>query len=130
MPYPSDLNDAEWALIEADIVRKKRRGPKLKANMRCVVNAILYRLRTGCQWQYLPAEYERFEVVKGYWRRWKENGLWQKLNDKLRTLLREKAGKNAEPTAAIIDSQSAKTSQKGAPEGMTPVKKPKAASAI
>jgi putative transposase len=130
MPYPSDLTDAQWALIESDIIRKKRRGPKSKANMRSVVNAILLRLRTGCQWQYLPLEYERFEVVKGYWRRWKESGLWQKLNDKLRRLLREKAGKSPEPTAAIIDSQSVKTAQKGAPEGMMQAKKSRVANAI
>lgn len=130
MSYPSDLSSEQWSLIESEIIRKKRRGPKSRADLRSVVNAIMYRLRTGCQWQYLPKEYERFEVVKGYWRRWKNNGLWQKLNDKLRTELRENAGRNAQPTAAIIDSQSVKTVQKGGRVAMMRAKKPRVASGI
>lgn len=130
MSYPSDLSDEQWLLIEGDVVRKKRCGPKSPVNLRNVVNAIFYRLRTGCQWDYLPKEYERSSVVKGYWRRWQANGLWERLNDKLRTKLREMVGRNAQPSAAIIDSQSVKTVQKGGVVDMMLVRKLRVASGI
>ena len=113
MPYPSDLTDKQWDLIRPDIVRGKRRGPKSNVDLRAVVNAIFYRLRTGCQWRYLPHEYASPDVVRGYWRRWRENGLWERLNTRLREAIRVREGRAPLPTAAIIDSQSVRTVQKG-----------------
>lgn len=78
-----------------------------------MVNGIFYRLRTGCQWRMLPKEYGSWEAIYGYWYSWGRNGLWERINTQLREALRMKVGKNAQPTAAIIDSQSVKTAQKG-----------------
>lgn len=119
MLYPSDLSDEQWSLIASDIVKKKRRGPKSRVNLRIVVDAIFYRLRTGCQWRYLPVEYGSYDAVKGYWRRWRENGLWERINTRLREAVRVKEGRNATPTAAVVDSQSVKTVQKGGLAAMT-----------
>jgi putative transposase len=129
MPYPSDLTDEQWDLIKPDIVRRKRRGPKSNVDLRGVVNAMFYRLRTGCQWRYLPLEYEGHDVVRGYWRRWQRNGLWERLNTRLREAIRVREGRNPQPTAAIIDSQSVKTVQKGGTAASTRASWSRAASA-
>lgn len=126
--YDSDVSDAQWSVLEAHVKQKKRRGPKSRVDMRRVVNGIFYRLRTGCQWRMLPKEYGRWEVVYGYWYRWSRNGLWERLNTLLREQLRRKAGKEAEPTAAIIDSQSVKTAQKGGSAVTMQARKSRAAS--
>jgi putative transposase len=130
MLYATDLNDAQWSAISDLIIRKKRRGPKSRVDLRNVVNAIFYRLRTGCQWRLLPKEFENFSIVSGYWRRWNESGLWEKLNTRLREKIREKEGRKTTPTAAIIDSQSVKTVQKGGSAAMMQASKPKVASGI
>ena len=80
----SDLSDAQWEAISDLIVRKKQCGPKSRADLRSMVNALIYRLRTSCQWRMLPLEYERWKIVEGYFRRWQAHGLWEKLNDRLR----------------------------------------------
>jgi putative transposase len=116
--YSTDMNDAQWALLEPHVVKKKRRGPKSQINLREVINAIFYRLRTSCQWRLLPKEYPDWSVVSGYWQRWQRNGLWTNINTALRETAREKAGRNITPTAAIIDSRTIKTVQKGGNEGM------------
>jgi putative transposase len=111
--YDSDVTDEQWAVLEAHVKPQKRRGPKSRKEMRRVINGIFYRLRTGCQWRMLPKEYGGWEAIYGYWYRWSRNGLWEKINTQLRETLRVKAGKQAQPTAAVIDSQSVKTAQKG-----------------
>lgn len=117
--YDSDLNDAQWALLAPHIIKKKRRGPKSRVDLRAVVNAIFYRLRSGCQWRLLPKDYPAWPVVFGYWRRWQESGVWQRINTVLREEARVKAGRKAQPTAAIIDSRTVKTTQKGGSAGST-----------
>jgi putative transposase len=111
--YATDVTDEEWALLESHLKPKKRRGPKSGINLRLVVNAIFYRVRTGCQWRMLPKEYGPWEPIYGYWYRWSKSGVWEKINTALREALREKAGRKREPSAAVIDSQSVKTAQKG-----------------
>ncbi len=114
--YDSDVTDAQWEALEPYVKKRKRRGPKSRTDLRLVVNGIFYRLRTGCQWRMLPKEYGKWEKVSAYWYRWSKSGLWETINTALREALREKAGRKRQPTAAIIDSQSVKTAQKGAPE--------------
>jgi putative transposase len=121
--YESDLSDNEWEYIESLFVKKKRRGPKSRINKRQVLNGIFYLLRTGCQWRYIPREYGNWGMIYGYFQRWTRNNLWQKINDILRIQLRKIAGKEESPSAAIIDSQSVKTTQKGGLEAMMLVKK-------
>jgi putative transposase len=111
--YPTDMNDAQWALLEPHMAQKKRRGPKSRIKLREVINAIFYRQRTSCQWRMIPREYPAWPVVAGYWQRWQKNGLWTRINTALRETAREKAGRNTTPTAAIIDSRTIKTTQKG-----------------
>jgi len=111
--YDSDVTDGQWEILQPHLTRKKRRGPKSRQDLRRVVNGIFYRLRTGCQWRMLPKEYGGWEATYGYWYRWSQNGLWEKINTALREALREKAGRKRQPTAAVIDSQSVKTVQKG-----------------
>jgi transposase len=111
--YDTDVTDAQWDILEPYIKKEKRRGPKSRTDLRLVTNGIFYRLRTGCQWRLLPKEYGDWRKVSAYWYRWSANGLWEKINTVLREKLREKEGRNKQPTAAIIDSQSVKTAQKG-----------------
>jgi len=128
--YATDLTDEQWTILEPHVAVKKRRGPKSRVDKRGVVNAIFYRLRTGCQWRLLPKDYPNWEKVSGYWQRWSRNGRWEEINTALREAVRVKAGKNAVPTAAIIDSQSAKTAQKGGRAVMTQTRKSKVASGM
>lgn len=121
--YATDLTDTQWAVMESEVVKKKRRGPKSRVDLRAVVNAIFYRLRTGCQWRLLPKEYPNWEKGSGYWQRWCRTGLWRRLNTRLREQVRKKMGKNIAPRVAIIDSQSVKTVQKGGPAGTTVAKR-------
>jgi putative transposase len=81
--------------------------------MRLVLNAIFYVSRTGSAWRYLPREYPPWATVYGYFRRWRVSGVWQRINDRLRALVRQRAGPKSHPTAAILDSQSVKTTEQG-----------------
>ena len=105
------------------LVMKKRRGPKSRVNLRQVINGIFYLLRTGCQWRMIPKEYGKWGMIYGYFQRWTRKNIWQTLNEYLRNKLRKLAGKKESPSAAIIDSQSVKTTQKGGLEVMMLVKR-------
>jgi len=115
--YPSDLKDAEWELLKPLLPEPKVRGRKRKVNLREIVNAIFYVLRTGCQWDYLPHDFPPADTVYGYFRQWKNDGTWERLNDVLRRKVRQAVGKESEPTAAILDSQAVKTTEEGGPRG-------------
>lgn len=119
--YPSDLTDDEWDLIAPLLERPKRdgRGKPRTVDRREVVNAIGYVLRTGCQWRYLPEGFPKWQTVYWYFARWTDDGTWVRVADHLRRELRVQRGRDAEPSAAIIDSQSAKTTEKGAIAGTT-----------
>jgi transposase len=112
--YPSDLNDAEWVLIEPLIPPARRGGRRRSVNVREVVNAIFYVLSTGCQWKALPKDLPPKSTAHFYFMLWDWDGTLERIHDKLYVAIREAAGREASPTAAIIDSQSAKASQKGA----------------
>src|SRR6266581_1333831 len=113
--YPSDLSDSEWALIEPAIPPAKRGGRRREVNVREVLNAIFYVLSTGCQWQALPKDLPPKSTAHSYFMLWDWDGTLERIHHALYLETREREGREASPTAAIIDSQSAKAAQKGAP---------------
>ena len=113
--YPTDLTDAQWQRI-APLFPKPRpdgRGRPRKVPYRRIVDAVLYLLRTGCAWRLLPHDFPKWKTVFTYFRLWRKNGLWVRLHDRLRDQTRVAAGRRKSPSAAILDSQSVKTVQKG-----------------
>ncbi|MGH9781173.1 MAG: IS5 family transposase [Candidatus Acidiferrales bacterium] len=112
--YPSDLTDAEWALVEPTIPPAKRGGRRREVNVREVLNAIFYVLSTGCQWQALPKDLPPKSTAHSYFMLWEWDGTLERIHHALYLATREREGREASPTAAIIDSQSAKAAQKGA----------------
>ena len=112
--YPSDLTDAEWALVEPMIPPAKRGGRRREVNVREVLNAIFYVLSTGCQWQALPKDLPPKSTAHSYFMLWDWDGTLERAHHALYVATREREGREASPTAAIIDSQSAKAAQKGA----------------
>jgi putative transposase len=111
--YPSDLVDAQWKLIEKRIPPAKPGGRDRSVNMREVVNGILYLARTGCSWRQLPHDFPPWGTVHWYCRCFRLDGTWQKIHDALREKVRVADGRKASPSAAIVDSQSVKTTEKG-----------------
>ena len=112
--YPSDLTDAEWALIEPMIPPARRGGRPRHVNVRAVLNAICYVLWTGCQWKALPKDLPPKSTAHYYFMLWDWDGTLARIHHALYVVTRERAGREASPSAAIIDSQSAKAAQKGA----------------
>src|SRR5439155_5284038 len=113
--YPSDLSDEEWAILAPlrDPPRAgKGRPPRIPR--REVADAIFYQLRTGGQWRYLPEGFPHWNTVYGYFAKWRDDGTWVRANDALRRRVRVQLGREPEPSAAIVDSQSAETTAKGA----------------
>lgn len=110
MPYPSDVTDEEWAILEPLIPGEKPGGRPQEIARREIVNAILYVLRSGCPWRMMPHDLPRWFTAAAYFRRWKQQGIWEQVNAALRRELRVAVGREPEPSAAILDSQSIKTS--------------------
>ncbi len=109
--YPSDLSDEEWILLEPLIPPAKTGGRTRTVDMREVVNGIFYLLRSGCAWRMLPHEFPPWPTVYGYFTQWRKDGAWETMNDALREAVRLEAGREADPSAAILDSQSVKTTE-------------------
>ena len=111
--YPSDLKDAEWALVAPLIPPAKHGGRKRTVDVREVLNAIFYVLSTGCQWNALPSDLPPKSTVYDYLDLWEWDGTLERIHHELYVAVRERAGRQASPSVAIIDSQSAKAAQKG-----------------
>lgn len=112
--YPSDLTDAEWRRIEPEIPPAKRGGRPREVDLREVFNAICYVLSTGCQWKALPKDLAAKSTAHHYFMLWDWDGTLERIHHALYVEAREQVGRDASPTTAIIDSQSAKAAQKGA----------------
>ena len=111
--YPSDLTDEEWRLVEPVIPPARRGGDKRTVNIREVVNALLYVLSTGCQWRAIPKDLPPRSTVYGYFDLWDWDGTLDRMHHALYVKCRESMGREASPTAAVIDSQSVKSAEKG-----------------
>ncbi|MEO9030673.1 MAG: transposase [Ktedonobacteraceae bacterium] len=110
MPYPSDVTDEEWAILEPLIPGEKPGGRPQEIERREILNAILYVLRSACGWRMLPHDVPRWFTASWSFRQWKLAGVWEQVNAVLRRDLRVAQGREPEPSAAILDSQSIKTS--------------------
>jgi transposase len=132
--YESDLTEAEWALVAPLIPPAKHGGAKRRVDVREILNGLMYILSTGCQWRAIPKDLPPRSTLWGYFDRWEWDGTLTRLHHALYVQCREQAGREASPTAAIIDSQSVKSAEKGGRRsirlGMIRVKRSEARSAI
>jgi putative transposase len=111
--YPSDLSDEAWHVLDPLVPEVKNGGRPAAHERREIVNAILYVLRTGCQWRALPHDLPSWKTVYTYFRTWRLDGTWERIHDALRRQVRRSVGKKPEASAAILDSQTVKTTEKG-----------------
>lgn len=126
--YPSSLTDAEFAVLDKLMVRKERRGRPPSYPRRSMLDAVFYIVRTGCQWRGVPHDFPPWTAVWVTFRRWRNNGMLDRMYEALLVQWRLQAQRKAEPTAAIIDSQSVKTTEKGGSAATTAAKRSRGAS--
>ena len=112
--YSSDLTDAEWQHVKLLLPASKARGRPREWPLRLILDGIFYLLRSGCAWRMLPREYPPWPTVHDYFRRWRQDGTLERIHTCLREQYRRKSGRNASPSGAVLDSQSVKTTEKGA----------------
>jgi transposase len=115
--YASDTTNEEWAMIAPHLPPAHRRGRPRETSLRNVVNAIFYIAQSCCQWRLLPKEFPPFTTVQYYFYRWRDDGTWLSINHALVIQVREMEGREASPTAGVIDSQSVKTTEAAGPRG-------------
>ncbi len=118
--YPTDLTDRQWQRVVPHLPEAKAAGRPQRVDRRDIVDAILYVLRNGITWRALPHDFPSWQTVYHYFRRWRLDGTWAHLHDALRDQVRAKDGRDASPSAAIIDSQSVKTTEKRSRAATTP----------
>src|ERR687885_1042538 len=114
MTYPSSLSDTEWDHLQCHLPPIQTRGRPRSHSLRAVLDAIFYLLRTGCPWRYLPRDFPPWQTVYYHFRRFRLSGMWHRIFTALRAAERQHVGKDAQPTAAIIDAQSMKTVEESA----------------
>jgi putative transposase len=112
-PYPTDLSDEEWKYIEPHVPRPKGQGRPRVHSLREILNATFYVLRSGCQWRMLPNDFPRWPTVYHYFRKWRIDGTWERINRAIRERLRIRLKRDPQPSAGMVDSQSVKTTGVG-----------------
>ena len=115
--YPTDLSELEWQIIAPLLPGQKARGRKIVYSRREILNAIIYIVRAGCAWRLLPHDFPPYRIVFHYYRSWQKDCTWTAINDLLRGQVRQAEGRNLSPSAAIIDSQSVRTTEQAGPRG-------------